>query len=89
MIKIKPSETEPTILAFDGEILECFFMDGSKRVHITHIKGIQLNQEDKGKHLLDIGLKYDHIYVQVDEEAFAKVNELIAGVQNAKAAFKL
>ena len=89
MIKIRISEPDPTILVFDGEILECFFIDGSKRFHITHIKGIQLEANNKGKHLLTIQLKYDPVLLWVNEAGVAKVNELIAEVQKATASFKL
>jgi hypothetical protein len=89
MIKISLSETDPTILVFDGEILECFFMDGSKRFHITHIKGLQLEPNNKGKYLLTIKLKYDPLLLWVDESNVAKVNEMIAQVQSSMTSFKL
>ena len=85
MIKIKLSEADPTFLAFDGEILECFFMDGSKRFHIAHIKGFQLESNSKGKYLLTIKLKYDPILLWVDEAGVGKVKELIAEAQKAMA----
>jgi len=37
--KIKLSETSLSILTFDDDVLECFFVDGSTRLHVTHIKG--------------------------------------------------
>jgi hypothetical protein len=89
VIKIRLSETDPTILVFDGEILECFFMDGSKRIHITHIKGFQFESNTKGKYLLTIKLKYDPLLLWVDESSVAKVNELIAQVQSSMASFKI
>lgn len=89
MIKIRFSDTDPTILVFDGEILECFFMDGSKRLHITHIKGFQFESNNKGKYLLTFKLKYDPLLLWVDESSVAKVNELIAEVQSSMASFKI
>jgi hypothetical protein len=89
MIKLRLSEMDPTILVFDGEILECFFMDGSKRLHITHIKGFQFESNNKGKYLLTIKLKYDPLLLWVDESSVAKVNELIAQVQSSMASFKI
>ena len=89
MIKIKLSETDPTILVFDGEILECFFMDGSKRFNVAHIKGFQFESNNKGKYLLTIKLKYDPLLLWVDESNVAKVNELIAQVQSSMASFKI
>ena len=89
MIKVKISESDPTILVFDGEILECFFVDGSKRFHVTHIKGFQFESNNQAKHLLTIKLEEDPILVWVDESAVAKVKELIAEVLKATASFKL
>jgi len=89
MIKVKLSETDPTILAFDGEILECFFVDGSKRFHVTHIQGFQFESNNPGKHLLTIKLEEDPILVWVDEAAVVKVKELIAEVLKATTSFKL
>ena len=89
MIKIKLSGPDPTILVFDGEILECFFMDGSKRFHITHIKGFQFESNNKGKYLLTIKLKYDPVLLWVDETDEAKVKELIAEMQKAAVAYNL
>lgn len=90
MYKIKLSEATPTLLVFDGEILECFFDEGgSKRIHIMHIKGIQLENTGKGKNLLTIKLKYDPVLLWVDDGAVAKVNELVADIQKAAASLKL
>ena len=84
MFKIKLSEATPTILAFDGEILECFFDEGgSRRIHITHIKGILFETTGKGKHLLTIQQKYDPVLLWVDDEAVPKVSECVSQVQKA------
>ena len=80
MIKVKLSEPDPTILAFDGEILECFFV---------HIKGFQLEPNNKGKYLLTIKLLYDPVLLWADEAGVAKVKALIAEVQTAIAAYNL
>jgi hypothetical protein len=89
MLKVTLSGSDPTILVFDGEILECFFIDGSKRFHITHIKGIQFEPDNKGKYMLTIKLTRDPIFLWVDEAAAAKVKELIAELQKAMASFKV
>jgi hypothetical protein len=89
MIKVKISESDPTILAFDGEILECFFVDGSKRFHVTHIRGFQFEPNNQGKHSLTIKLEEDPIFLWVDEAAVPKVKELIAEVLKATTSFKL
>jgi hypothetical protein len=89
MFKVKLSEPDPTILTFDGEILECFFADGSKRFHISHIKGFQLEPNNKGKYLLTIKLLYDPVLLWADEAGVAKMKALIAEVQTAIAAYNL
>lgn len=90
MIKVKISEATPIILTFDGEVLECFFDEGgSKRFHVAHIKGIQLDANNKGKHLLTIKLKSDQVFLWVDEDALANVNLLLGPLQKAIASFKL
>ena len=84
MFRIKLSEATPTILAFDGEILECFFDEGgSKRIHIMHVMGIQLEAAGNEKHLLTIKLKRDSLLLWVDDEAVAKVNEYVSQIQKA------
>jgi len=88
MVKVKLSEPDPTILVFDGEILECFFVDGSKRFHISHIKGFQLEPNNKGKYLFTIKLLYDPVLLWADEAGIAKVKALIDEVQTAMAAYK-
>ena len=89
MLKVRLSGSDPTILVFDGEILECFFIDGSKRFHITHIKGVQLEPNNKGKYMLTINLVRDPLFLWVDEAAAAKVKELIAELQKAMASLKV
>ena len=90
MFKVKLSEATPTILAFDGEILECFFDEGgSRRVHITHIKSILFETTGKGKHLLTIQHKYEPISLWVDDEAVVKVTECVSQIQKAMTNFQL
>ncbi len=90
MFKVKLSEATPTILAFDGEILECFFDEGgSRRIHITHIKSIKFETTGKGKHLLTIQQKYEPISLWVDEDAVSKVNDCAAQIQKAITFFQL
>ncbi len=54
-MQVKLSEATPTILVYDGQVLECFFDEGgSKRIHISHIKGLHLDAQGHGRHLLTI-----------------------------------
>jgi hypothetical protein len=87
---IKLSETTPAILAYADGVLECFFDEGgSQRMHVSHIQGIQLEASGQGKYLMTIKLKRSPVVLWVDQDRVAKVNELIAELQKAKASFKL
>ncbi len=88
MVKVRLSKDSPSVLAFDGDVLECFLVDGSKRFHISLIKGIQLEPRDKGKYLLTIQLKFDPVLLLVDEEAVPRVTEVIAGIQKEMVNYK-
>jgi hypothetical protein len=74
--RIKLSGTPPTVIAFDDDVLECFFADGSTRIYIIHVKGIEL-ADNKGKYLLTIHLLDKDLYIWVDEKQFAPVKELV------------
>ena len=50
------SGTPPTVLALDNNVLECFFQDGSTRVHVIHLKKVSNLTDSSGKYLLTIHL---------------------------------
>ncbi len=81
--RVRLSEEEPTILSLEDDVLECFFVDGSKRIHLSHIKGISLTTEHSGKHLLTIDLKRDSLLLWVDGEHEGQVRELVETVKKA------
>ena len=56
-------------------------VDGSKRIHISHVKSLHLETAGHGKHLLTIQLKQDQLLLWVDEAALPKVSEFLAEVQ--------
>jgi len=82
-MKIIASEESPTVLSFEDDVLECFFLDGSTRLHIAHIQDIQLSMDNKHKHLLTIQLKRKNLFIFVDEKPFADVEELVKQVKKA------
>ncbi len=90
MTTIKLSEDFPLVLSFDGKVLELFQDTSSNRIHVTWIKKMELKADKKGKHTLDItavgdgGLEGN----EVDESVVARVNALIAEVEQAKAGFR-
>ncbi len=75
--KIKLSESDPTILTLEDDVLECFFADGSKRIHVIHIKGIALSTDNKGKHLLTIQLKHDNLFLGLTTNHWHKSMNLL------------
>ncbi len=85
MITIKLHEDYRSILAFDGTVLE-FFLD--RRIHVTQIDNIQLLTDRHGKHKLRLDIPGGFGDLDVDEQAFPKVTQVVAEVLKAKAEFK-
>ena len=90
MTSIKLSESDPTVLTFDGNVLEVFYIS-SYRIHITSVGKIELKTDKKGKHSIVIRdtdrLRYNDEF-SVDENVLPKVTNLIAEIERAKAAFQ-
>ncbi len=78
------SGTPPTVLALDNDVLECFFQDGSTRVHVIHLKGIDLT-DNNGKYSLTIHFLRRDVSLWVAENELAAVKELIKQVKQAMA----
>ena len=76
------SGTPPTVLALDNDVLECFFQDGSTRVHVIHLKGIDLT-DNNGKYSLTIHFLRRDVSLWVAENELAAVKELIKQVKQA------
>ena len=77
------------ILAFDGEVFEVFYGEHSQRVHLGHITGIEVKTDRKGKRTLHVyTLEGEIPYLPFDEQVPAGLDELVAEVQQALAAFK-
>lgn len=85
MKKIIASKESPTVLSFEDDVLECFFLDGSTRLHITHIHGIELSIDNKHKHLLTIQLKRKNLFIFVDEGPFEEVEEMVEEIKRVLA----
>ena len=91
MISVKPSEGYPHIITFDGDVLEIFtrHRDACQRIHIGHLRGIQLDTDPRGHHKLIIRWVGEILpEFQVDMDQFAKTGELVAAVQRALTTFK-
>ena len=80
-----------TIAVFDGHFVEFFFDElrgGSRRVHVGHIKSIDIAPAAHGKekYALTIKCEYQLVVIDVAEEALEKTRELVAAIQAAEQA---
>jgi hypothetical protein len=82
------------IVQFDGHVIEFFFDElksGGKRIHVGHIKSIEIIPVSHGKEKYSLQIKgeYQLVVVDVSEEALPKVHELVAAIQQAMVALQL
>jgi hypothetical protein len=82
------------IMIFDGHVIEFFFDDltnGSRRVHIGHIKSIEIFPVSRGKEKYSFQIKGEYMLVVLDvsEAVLAKAQEMVAAIQKAKAELSL
>jgi hypothetical protein len=78
------------LLTFDGEVIEVFYGTKSARVHIAHVKGIEIYTDKKGRQELRVNTLFGPLtYMPFEPQDAGKVNELAAEVQTVMAAFKI
>lgn len=82
------------IVIFDGHVIEFFFDDltnGSRRVHLGHIKSIEILPVSRGKEKYSLQIKGEYMLVVLDvsEAVLAKAQEMVAAIQKAKAELSL
>ena len=82
VIDLTISGTPPTVIHFEDGVLECFFEDGSTRVHLLHIKGIELT-DNHGKYLLTVHLRRRDLFIWIEEKQAEPVKELVDQVKQA------
>ena len=85
------SVSKPIVL-FDGHVIEFFYDDlsnGSRRMHIGHIKSIEIVPVSHGKEKYSLQIKgeYTLIITDVSEVVLAKAQELVAAVRQALTTF--
>jgi hypothetical protein len=93
-LKLTSRSMLKTIAVFDGHVLEFFFDElrgGSRRVHVGHIKALDLAPAAHGKekYSLTIKCEYQLVAVDVSEEMLPRAKELVAAVQAAMQAVSL
>jgi len=82
------------IVIFDGHVIEFFFDDltnGSRRVHVGHIKSIEILPVGRGKEKYQLQIKGEYMLVAIDvsEAVLPKAQEMVAAIQKAKAELSL
>ena len=82
------------IVIFDGHVIEFFFDDltnGSRRVHVGHIKSIEIIPVGRGKEKYQLQIKGEYILVVIDvsETVLPKAQNMVAAIQKAKAELSL
>jgi hypothetical protein len=82
------------IVIFEGHVIEFFFDDltnGSRRVHVGHIKSIEIIPVSRGKEKYSLQMKGEYMLVAIDvsEAVLPKAQEMVAAIQEAKAGLNL
>ena len=72
----------PTVIRFSDDVLECLFEDGSTRVHVLHIKGLEL-ADNHGKFLLTVHLRNRDLFIWVQQKQAASLQELVNQINQA------
>jgi hypothetical protein len=81
-ISLTLSGTPPTVILFEQDVLECLFEDGSTRVHVVHLKCLEL-ADNHGKFLLTVHLRRRDLFIWVEQTQAASVKELVDLVNQA------
>ena len=76
------------IVIFDGHVIEFFYDDlthGSRRVHVGHIKSIEIIPVGRGKEKYQLQIKGDYMLVVTDvsEAILSQAQELVVAIQKA------
>jgi tRNA(Phe) wybutosine-synthesizing methylase Tyw3 len=91
-VQLSKQSPERLIVTFDANVIRYFSAinvrtssSASGRIHVGHIKSIELVTDKKGKNFLLITTKFDAPFSKdaVDDEALEKVKRLVAEVQRA------
>jgi hypothetical protein len=82
------------IVIFDGHVIEFFFdsqQGGNRRIHVGHIKSIEIVPVSHGKEKYSLQIKgdYELVVVDVSEEALPKVQELVKLIEDARVVLRL
>jgi hypothetical protein len=91
-LQLSTRSVSKPIVVFDGHVIEFFYDDfsnGSRRMHIGHVKSIEIIPVNHGKekHSLQIKGEYTLIVTDVSESVLPKAQELVATIRQAMTTF--
>jgi hypothetical protein len=93
-LQLSTKSMSKPLVVFDGNVIEFFYDDlnhGSRRVHVCHIKSIEIIPVSRGKEKYSLQIKGEYMLVVTDvsEEILSKAQELVAEIQRAMATLQL
>ena len=87
-LQLSTKSMSKPIVVFDGHVIEFFYDDlnhGSRRVHVCHIKSIEIIPVSRGKEKYSLQIKGEYMLVitDVSEAVLPKAQELVAAIQQS------
>ena len=70
------------ILSFDGRVLE-EFGTGAKRVHVRHMKDVNIKEKRKGRCILQVGAVFTPMSIIFEENERALIDQLVSELNAA------
>lgn len=82
---IEVTNSVGAILAFDGRVIEDFNLQSSKRIHINHVKSIEVKEGRKGDLWINVRTPWQQIdLTKIDPSQQGVVDEFVAQVNAAR-----
>ena len=93
-LQLSTKSMSKPIVTFDGNVIDFFYDDltnGSRRIHVGHIRSIELIPVGHGKEKYSLQIKGEYLLhvTDVSEAILPKAQELVAAVQQAMASLSL
>ena len=93
-LQLSTKSISKPIVVFDGHVLEFFYDDlnhGSRRVHVGHIRSIEITPVTRGKEKYSLQVKGEYVLVitDVSEAVLPKAQEMVTAIQQALASLKI
>ena len=87
-LQLSTKSMSKPVVVFDGHVIEFFYDDlnhGSRRVHVGHIKSIEIIPVSRGKEKYSLQIKGEYMLVVTDvsEAILPKAQELVTAIQQA------